>query len=150
MRRTFDAEALACALVPAAALTLSGLVQPASEYMAFATVGFAFAARCLIDRRESSTCVLTLAVPRAVAALAAAYLGWAAVTAPLSSDRRTSAVYLAGATLALVIAFWAMPPALGRERGRRRFLATVVVVALGAVGVTVVLAITGPAWLYGA
>src|SRR5262249_58280687 len=59
VRRVFDAEALACALIPAAALTLSGFVQPASQYLAVATIGFAFVGRCLIDRREGSIGLLT-------------------------------------------------------------------------------------------
>ena len=145
----FDAGTLACALVPTAALTLSGLVQPVSEYMAFATIGLAFVARCALDSRGRWRELLTARMPRAVPALVVAYLAWAAVATAFSTDRRTSLVYIAGMTFALGIAFWLVPPVLGTPAARRRLLVTVAAVALAAVAGSAVLAVTGPSRLFG-
>lgn len=147
--RLIDREVLVCALLPAAALTLSSLVTASGEYLAMSAVGGALVARYLLDHRSRPAGALESPVPRPALVFVVAYTAWAGISTVTSTEHRTSLVYLVGMAFSLAIAFWVVPSALTTPLARRRLLTTVVVLALAAVSVDLLLSVTGPLWLYG-
>jgi hypothetical protein len=138
---------LALATLPAAVIVGSHLVPAPTRYIPIFVVSLAFFVAFV--RALHARDVAIARPPRPVAIAVAAYLGWAAVTTPFSSNLVTSVLYLAGMAGTLLLAFVALPSVLAGAAGRSLVAATVGILAGLLAAAALVVAVTGPVSLLG-
>ena len=115
---------LVVALVPASLLTGSALVPPQGRYLPVAAI----VATLLVSSRADVRRLLRTAeaMPKWLARLLFAYVGWMLVTTVTSSDRALSLAYLVGTSAILAVAFVAIPSLPERSRLVRDLVAAIV------------------------
>jgi O-antigen ligase len=138
---------LLSALVVSSTLVASGLVTQASEYMPVTVIGIPLLAvwsAGLAQRRALP------ALPEWPVVLAlGAYLAWGLAAGAASTDRRLSAIYVAGMLVVAVVAFLVAPTALAGETDRRRFLGVVATLGVVVAGSSFLLWAIGPGLAFG-
>lgn len=138
---------LALATLPAAVIVGSYLVPAPTRYVPIFVISLALGVAFVRARHARDVAVAL--PPRPVAIAVGAYLGWAAVTTPSSSNLVTSVLYLAGMAGTLVLAFVVLPSVLAGAAGRRLVAVTVGILAGLLAVAALVVAVTGPISLVG-
>ena len=138
---------LVVALVPASLLTGSALVPPQGRYLPVAAI----VATLLVSSRADVRRLLRTAeaMPKWLARLLFAYVGWMLVTTVTSSDRALSLAYLVGTSAILAVAFVAIPSLPERSRLVRDLVAAIVLSSILILVTGFVLALLGAIPLYG-
>lgn len=137
---------LLLALIPAAAIPMTGLVSVSAQYVPTAIVGAALLTRFGLEFRSSGSTGLP---PRIVLAAVGGFVAWSLLSTLTAAWMATAAVYVVGSIITLTICF-VVAPAIAAEipSARRAVLETIALCGVVAAAFDVVLMLSGPVTLF--
>ncbi len=147
IRAGLDSFALLLALIPTAALPMTGLVSPGTQYVPTATLG---AVLLVLTARELPSHGRRGLPPRIVLGSVAGFVMWSVVAAATSPWRTTGAIYVVGIAAILAVCFLVAPAAAVRRKyARRAVLEVIAGCGVIVAAFDVVLFLIGPAAPFG-